>query len=72
MARRALGIGSKVMVNISDGTQTNDPAAKLNGQIFTTKRKVFVSATKWYWELEGATSKMGVPFGFLEEELKEL
>ena len=65
--------GTLVMVSypIEDG-QINNPAMKLEGQVFTVKRKcdVMVGRIKHsYYELYGAVSDKGVPYGFLESEL---
>lgn len=61
--------GTQVLVQILLDGQTNNPAAKLNGQVFELKSKHHVTPFKWYWELDGAVSDEGVPYGFLEEEL---
>jgi len=61
--------GAQVLVQILSDGQTNNPATRLNGQVFELKSKHHVTPTRWYWELEGAVSEMGVPYGFLEEEL---
>lgn len=68
MDANELRIGDTVKVAIFDGT-TNNPAVKLNGQTFKAKRKVIIKASKIYWELDGAVSDKGVPYGFLEDEI---
>lgn len=65
--------GTLVMVSypLEDG-QINNPAMKLEGEVFTVKRKcnVMVGRVRHsYYELYGAVSDMGVPYGFLENEL---
>lgn len=65
--------GTLVMVSypLEDG-QINNPAMKLEGKVFTVKRKcnVMVGRVRHsYYELYGAVSDMGVPYGFLENEL---
>ncbi len=66
--------GALVMVTypLDKNEQTNNPARKLEGQEFTVRRRVNVhtrSGEKGYWELYGAVSDKGVPYGFLDEEL---
>ena len=64
--------GALVMVSYPLNEQTNNPARKLEGQEFTVKKRVYVvqgRAEKWYWELYGAVSEKGVPYGFLDDEL---
>lgn len=60
--------GALVMVSYSMNEQTNNVARKLEGQEFTVKRRVNCR-DKWYWELYGAVSDKGVPYGFLDDEL---
>lgn len=65
--------GALVMVSypLEDG-QIDNPAMKLEGQVFTVKRKrnVMVGRIKHsYYELYGAVSDKGVPYGFMENEL---
>lgn len=68
-------IGDLVEVRYPEHEQTNNPARKLNGQQFVVKRKKVIECNKnsiisrYYFELYGAESNMGVPFGFLEDEL---
>ena len=69
MGKKKLNPGTDVVVMIPQDGQTNDPAIKLNGQMFKLKRKKMVTSIKWYWELEGAESEYGVPYGFCEETL---
>lgn len=61
--------GAMVLVQILSDGQTNNPATKLNGQVFELARKCYVTPFRWYWELDGAVSEYDVPYGFLEEEL---
>lgn len=65
--------GTLVMVSyqLEDG-QIDNPAMKLEGQVFTVKRKrnVMVGRVRHsYYELYNAVSDKGVPYGFLENEL---
>lgn len=72
MGMDKITIGSKVLVAYSNNVQTNDPARKYDGEEFVVKQKRTVlvgKITKWYWELYGAESKYGVPYGFCEEDL---
>lgn len=69
-----ISVGDRVMVSYFDGT-TNDPASKLSGQEFTVARRCAVKKgqiTRWYWELYGAESEWGIPYGFCEEDLVKL
>lgn len=64
--------GALVMVSYPMNEQTDNPARKLEGKEFTVKRRVNViqgRSEKWYWELYGAVSDKGVPYGFLDDEL---
>ncbi len=65
--------GVRVMVaHSADGQITHDPARKYDGMDFVVRRKkiVMVGRTaKWYWELYGAESEYGIPYGFCEEDL---
>lgn len=65
--------GSKVIVSYADSGQfTNDPARKYNGMEFVVKRKKLImirGIPRHYWELYGAESDLGVPYGFCEEDL---
>ena len=73
MSRNKIMPGSTVMVSYSpDGQFTNDPARKYDGMVFVVRRKKLIMVgriTKWYWELYGAESEYGVPYGFCEEDL---
>ena len=73
MDREKITVGSKVIVAYpSDGQFLNDPARKLNGKEFVVKRKKVImlgNHPRWYWELYGAESEYGVPYGFCEEDL---
>ena len=68
-------LGDTVTVHYQAGEGTNNPARKLDGQQFIVKRRQVISArpaNRVYYELYGAVSEMGVPYGFLEEELIKL
>ena len=71
-------IGDIVMVSYPMADQTNNPARKLDGQEFTVRSIHRVpesknsKVTRQYYELDGAVSKMGVHYGFLEDELMKL
>lgn len=75
---RKIQIGDLVMVTYPMGEQTNNPAKKLDGQEFTVRsiHRVAESknskVTRQYYELDGAVSKLGVHYGFLEDELIRL
>lgn len=75
IVKKKIKPGALVMVTfplMRDAEQTNNPARKLEGEEFTVKRRVNVntrSGVKGYWELWGAVSDKGVPYGFLDEEL---
>lgn len=76
MAVEKITLGSKVMVSYSDNGQfLNDPARKYDGKEFVVKKKKVIMVgrmPRWYWELYGAESDMGVPYGFCEEDLIKL
>ena len=76
MAVEKITLGSKVLVAYPDNGQfTNDPARKYDGKEFVVKRKKTIMVgvqPRWYWELYGAESDMGVPYGFCEEDLIKL
>lgn len=64
--------GDPVVVHYPKGEKTNNPATKYNGEQFIVKRRRVICtrpANRVYYELYGAVSDMGVPYGFLEEEL---
>ena len=73
MAAEKITLGSKVMVAFpANGQFMNDPARKCDGKEFIVKRKKVImvgSIPMWYWELYGAESEYGVPYGFCEEDL---
>ena len=74
--RKKILPGTLVMVSypLEDG-QIDNPAKKLEGQVFTVKRKcnVMVGRVRHsYYELYNAVSDKGVPYGFLEDELTVL
>ena len=76
MAADKITLGSLVMVSYpKEGQFTNDPARKFDGKEFITKRKKIIMVgrmPRWYWELYGAESEYGVPYGFCEEDLIKL
>ena len=76
MGADKITLGSKVMVAYpADGQFLNDPARKFNGKEFIVKRKKVIMtsrAPRWYWELYGAESEYGIPYGFCEEDLIKL
>ena len=74
IVRKKIAPGALVMVSfpLEKNEQTNNPAKKLEGQEFTVKRRVDIMVgriRKSYWELYGAVSDKGVPYGFLDDEL---
>jgi len=74
IVKKKIRPGALVMVSFPmvENEQTNNPAKKLEGQEFTVRRRVCVntrSGQKGYWELYGAVSDKGVPYGFLDDEL---
>ena len=77
-ARGPIKIGDTVMVCYPMADQTSNPARKFDGQEFVVKsiHRVAESknskVTRSYYELYGATSDMGVHYGFLEDELMKL
>lgn len=70
----AIQLGSMVQVDFDNDACLNDPARKLSGQTFVVKaKKTFRSRNSTYtriYELYGAESKKGMPYSFLEENLK--
>lgn len=76
MGAEKITLGSKVIVSYpADGQFLNDPARKYDGKEFVVKRKrtIMVGKTpRWYWELYGAESEYGIPYGFCEEDLIKL
>ena len=73
MGAERITLGCKVLVAYPDNGQfMNDPARKFNGKEFVVKRQRVIMVgrmPRWYWELYGAESDMGVPYGFCEEDL---
>lgn len=73
MGADKITLGAKVMVSYPpDGQFMSDPARKFNGKEFIVKRKKVIMVgrmPRWYWELYGAESEYGVPYGFCEEDL---
>jgi len=72
-------IGTKVRVSISGNEQIpNNPIKALDGCEFTitgfktVKSGANKTSQRTYYTLDGAESKMGVPYVFLEEDLKVL
>lgn len=73
MAAEKITLGSRVLVAYpSDGQFMNDPARKFDGKEFVVKSKKTIMVgrvPRWYYELYGAESDKGVPYGFCEEDL---
>ena len=73
MAVEKITLGSRVLVAYpSDGQFMNDPARKFDGKEFVVKSKKTIMVgrvPRWYFELYGAESEYGVPYGFCEEDL---
>lgn len=67
-----IAVGDRVLIAFDPKTWSSDPAHKLDGQEFVVARRCAVkkrNVTLWYWELRGAESECGVPYGFCEEDL---
>lgn len=66
--------GDKVIVNVPLHEQSvHTSAAKYNGQEMKIARRVaHFSGTRVYYELVGAESEYGVPYGFTKDWLIEL
>ena len=75
-AARRIDPGDLVMVAFPMSEKTNNPAHKLNGQEFVVKSRRKPNANKggdiYLYELHGATSKAGIPYSFLTDELIKL
>lgn len=75
-AARRIDPGDLVMVSFPMSAKTNNPAHKLNGQEFVVKSRRKPNANKggdiYLYELHGATSKAGIPYSFLTDELIKL
>ena len=76
-AREAINEGDLVMVAYPLSDKTNNPAKKLDGMEFTVRRKHLVNElnnarTRYYFELNGAVSDLGIHYGFCEDELIKL
>lgn len=65
--------GDLVMVAFPTGEKTENPAHKFDGEQFVVKRKYRANTKKggdtYQYELYGATSKNGIPYVFLTDEL---
>lgn len=61
-------LGTRVKVNVPKDKILYQ-VEKLNGQTFVVKRYSQCIGGKCYYELYGAESDLGVPYGFLEEWL---
>ena len=64
--------GDLVMVRYPTTEKTSNPAHELDGQQFVVKLRRTINhgtASRSYYELYGAESKMGIPYAFLEDEL---
>lgn len=68
--------GDLVMVAFPAGEKTENPAHKYDGEQFVVKRKYKAKSKKggdtYQYELYGATSKKGLPYVFLTDELIRL
>ena len=67
--------GDLVMVRYPTTEKTSNPAHELDGQQFVVKARKTINkgpASRSYYELYGAESKLGVPYAFLEDELIKL
>jgi len=74
-ARDKIREGDLVLVCYPMNEQVNNPAKKLDGQQFVVKRRQVICtrpANRVYYELYGAESEFGIPYGFLEDELIKL
>ena len=59
--------GYMVMVVLPEDARTSNPMlVKYNGQEMKVTKKV-IHGTRYYYELKGAESEMGVPYGFCTE-----
>ena len=63
-----MSIGHKVLVCIPQFERGRNLVAQYNGQTMTIANRVSVGKDVYY-ELVGAESEFGVPFGFLKEWL---
>lgn len=66
-----LKAGDAVLVHIPDADKANHRAVvKYHGQEMTvSKRRMLRSTTDIYYELEGAESEHGIPYGFAKDWL---
>lgn len=75
-AAKRINEGDLVMVAFPVGEKTNNPAHDLDGHEFVVKTKRKPNCTKggdiYLYELFGATSKAGVHYSFLTDELIKL
>lgn len=75
-AAKSIQEGDLVMVAYPISEKTNNPAHELDGQQFVVKTKHKPICKKggdvYLYELFGATSKKGVPYSFLTDELIRL
>ena len=71
---KTLGAGDRVLVNIPLGERhIHKPIAKYHGQEMVIAKRVFhQQGMKVYYELVGAESEYGVPFGFAKDWLIRL
>ena len=75
-----MAVGNKVLVTIAPNEQipTNSEVWKYQGQERVISRRRIIAYGRGgctrgtYYELEGVNSDMGVPFGFLEEQLVQI
>ena len=70
--RKRIKPGDLVMVCYPLNDSTNNPAKKFDGEQMVVKRKKTFAVRpmgRSYYELYGAVSDKGVPYGFLDDEL---
>lgn len=70
---RYMSIGHKVIVNIPKEDKTNFPMLmKYQGQEMVIANRVSLKhATDVYYELVGAESEYGIPYGFVRQWLQQ-
>lgn len=65
-----LSIGREVIVSIPPNEIEGNPIGKYDGMTMEiATRRTFNHSDKTYYELVGAVSKYGVPYGFIREWL---
>lgn len=59
--------GNEVIVVLPEDAWASNPMIKkYNGQVMKVTKKV-LHGTRYYYELKGAESEMGIPYGFCSE-----